>query len=187
MDPSDKQQRERIVTISNGLSLFRVFLTAPLIWALEVDNMRLILILVVLAVLSDFFDGYLARRAHAITNLGKLLDPIADKFIMLAVMIFLIMDVERRFPILFFVLLGIRDISISIIATYLMDRKKQVFETNRPGKWFVGVSTLAMTLYILRLTQLGFWVLMVATVLLLISWTLYIRFYVIYFKLPDAE
>ena len=174
--------RERIVTIANALSLFRVFLTAPLIWALEREDMRLVLIIIVAAVVSDFLDGYLARRAHAITDLGKLLDPIADKFIMLGVMIFLIMDAERQFPLAFFVLLGIRDVTIVNIGAYLMERRQEVFESNIAGKWFVGISTLAMVLYIMKWTEIGRWVLLVSVGLMLVSWALYLRRYLRYFK-----
>jgi len=175
------------MTISNALSLFRVVVSVPLVWALELDHMPAVMVMVVLAVLSDFFDGFLARRAHEVTNVGKVLDPIADKFIMLAVMIFLIFDPERRFPLFFFLLLGFRDITISSIATYLMNRRNEVFQSNQTGKWFLNVTALAMILYIFRLTAIGRPVLILATVFLLVSWYFYLRRYLEYFKsLPQA-
>ena len=182
LGPFMTQANDRIFTFSNALSLFRVVLTIPLIWVLELDQLNAALVIIVLAVLSDYFDGYLARRAHDITNVGKLLDPIADKFIMLAVMIFLILDPVRQFPIFFFLLLGLRDITTSIIASYLMDRESKVFETNLTGKWFVAVTALSMTLYVLKYTTAGLWVLLVATLLLLASWFLYVRRYSRHFK-----
>lgn len=171
-------QRDRVFTISNGLSLFRAFLSIPLVIALEKDLMGPALIMVILAVVSDYADGYLARRADEITNVGKLLDPIADKFIMMAVMIFLIFDPQRRFPILFFLILGLRDVTISIIGTYLMVRCAEVFQTNRTGKLFVGITALAMALYIFDFTYWGRLVLLAATGLMLASWVLYLRFYI---------
>lgn len=171
-------QRDRVFTISNGLSLFRAFLSVPLVIALEQQLMSWVLIMVILAVVSDYADGYLARRADQITNLGVLLDPIADKFIMMAVMIFLIFDPQRRFPILFFLILGLRDVTISIICTYLMVRCAEVFQTNRVGKLFLGVTALAMALYIFNFTYWGQLVLLVATGLMLASWILYLRFYI---------
>ena len=182
MVKSNNPGRERIVTIANALSLFRVFLTVPLIWALEQDDMRLVLILTGAAVLSDYFDGFLARRAHAITDLGKLLDPIADKFIMLGVLVFLIMDEERKFPLIFFLILSVRDITIVNIGAYLMQRRQEVFESNIVGKWFVGVSTFALILYIVKWTTPGFWVLMFSIFLMLVSWAMYLRRYLRYFK-----
>ena len=181
-----RQASDRIVTVSNVLSLFRLVISIPLIWALEMDRMMAVLIMVFLAVLSDFFDGYLARRDHTITNVGKMLDPIADKFIMMAVMIYLIFDPQRQFPICFFILLGLRDITLSNLASYLMNRKAVVFESNKTGKWFTSVTALAMILYILNFTLPGFWVLMIATILMLISWYQYLRKYLHEFKdLPE--
>ena len=182
-----EQISDRIVTFSNFLSLFRAILSLPLVWALETDRMAAVAVMLVLALLSDFFDGYFARRAHEITKVGKLLDPIADKLIVMAVMIFLIFDPERKFPLLFFLLLGVRDITISNIATYLMKREATVFESNITGKWFLFVTSVAMILYIFRWTDAGFLVLMVATGLLLISWYFYLRRYLEHFKsLPEG-
>ena len=173
---------DRVVTVSNLLSLFRAFLSLPIVWALETDRMQAVALRVALAVLSDFLDGYLARRAGERTHVGKLLDPIADKIIMMAVMIYLIFDPVRRFPISFFVLLGIRDITLSNVATFLMDRKAKVFESNVPGKWFIFITTLAIILYIANLMVLGRGVLLVATGLMLVSWYLYIRTYLSFFR-----
>ena len=173
---------DRVVTVSNLLSLFRALLSLPIVWALETDRMQAVAVMVALAVLSDFLDGYLARRAGEITHVGKLLDPIADKIIMMAVMIYLIFDPARRFPISFFVLLGIRDITLSNVATYLMDRQAKVFESNVPGKWFIFITTFAIILYIANLTALGRGVLLVATGLMLVSWYLYLRTYLSYFR-----
>ena len=178
---------DRVLTISNILSFGRAALSIPLIYALETDQMLAVLILIGLAIVSDFLDGYLARRSHAITDIGKILDPLADKFILLAVMIFLIFDPERQFPIYFFLLLGLRDILLSIIATYLMNRRMEIFQSNLAGKWFMSATALAMILYVLKLAQYGFWILILATLLLLVSWYLYLKRYWEYLKaLPEA-
>jgi CDP-diacylglycerol--glycerol-3-phosphate 3-phosphatidyltransferase len=169
------------------LSFSRAALSIPLVWALETDRMQAVLIMIILAVISDFLDGYLARRAHAITDIGKILDPLADKIIMLAVMIFLIFDPERQFPIFFFLLLGLRDIMLANIATYLMNRRSAIFQSNLAGKWFMSATALAMILYVLKFTGPGFWVLMIATVLLFVSSYFYLRRYLDHFKaLADA-
>lgn len=47
-----------------------------------------------LALITDFIDGYLARRSGKITKLGTLLDPIADKFLVISALIILV-DMER--------------------------------------------------------------------------------------------
>ncbi len=181
-NPSD-----RIFTISNALSLFRVVLTPPLVWALEKDKMTAVWIIVVLAVISDFLDGYVARHAHSITNVGKILDPIADKFMILGVMIFLLFDPECNFPIYFFLLLALRDITNSIIGSYLMNVRQEVFQSIRSGKWFLNFTALAMVLYVLKLPDIGFWVLIIATIFLLVSWFYYLQRFKVYFKSTQVD
>jgi CDP-diacylglycerol--glycerol-3-phosphate 3-phosphatidyltransferase len=179
-------REDRIFTISNGISLFRAFLAIPIVIALENDHLKLGLAAIILAIISDFLDGFLARISNSITNLGKLLDPIADKIIILAVMIFLIFSPEHNFPIYFFLLLGARDLTISIIVSYLMNRQSEIFESNFTGKVFVAIVALGMTLYVLRYVNLGFWTINLASLVLIMSWMQYLRRYLRYFKtLPN--
>lgn len=184
---TELRSSDRIFTPSNFISMFRLALTVPLVIVMERGDTNWTIwtiIIIVVALVSDFLDGYLARVTNQITNLGKLLDPIADTFLMMAVMIFLIFDPVRQFPVFFLILLGVRDISISIIATYLMDRNNEIFETNITGKYFVGISALAMIFYIFEMMTIGFWVLMIATVLLIASWYFYLRKYIQYLHNP---
>ena len=180
-------REDRVFTISNGLSLFRAFLAIPIVLALENDHITLGVTAIILAIISDFLDGYIARKSNNITNLGKLLDPIADKIIILAVMIYLIFSPKHQFPIYFFLLLGARDLTISIIVSYLMNRQSEIFESNFTGKVFVAVVALGMTLYVLQYVKLGFWTINLATLILILSWAQYLRRYVRYFKsLPTS-
>ncbi len=179
-------RENRVFTISNGLSLFRAFMAFPIVIALENNHIRLGFAAIILAIITDFLDGYVARKLNCITNLGKLLDPIADKIIILAVMIFLIFSPEHQFPIYFFLLLGARDISLSIIVSYLMNQQSEIFESNSTGKIFIGIVALGMTLYISRQADIGFWVINIASLVLIMSWVQYLRRYLRYFKtLPN--
>lgn len=60
----------------NGLS----FLRAPLALLFIFDNPTLRLVIVILAMISDCVDGYLARRYHFTSRFGAILDPMMDKF-----------------------------------------------------------------------------------------------------------
>lgn len=65
-----------VINPSNGLSLLR----GPLAFCFLIENSFVRLVVVVLAMLSDIIDGYLARRYRYTSKLGAALDPIMDKF-----------------------------------------------------------------------------------------------------------
>ncbi|CCO24387.1 CDP-diacylglycerol--glycerol-3-phosphate 3-phosphatidyltransferase [Maridesulfovibrio hydrothermalis] len=77
---------------ANSLTFGRI-LTIPLIVALlcfpSKITMFLAAFLFFIAGLTDFFDGYIARRTNQVTNLGKFLDPLADKLLICSVLIML--------------------------------------------------------------------------------------------------
>src|SRR5689334_990172 len=83
--------RNEIWNLPNSLTLFRIFLVPFLVVVLLTkysDFLGLGIFLV--AAITDFFDGYFARRMKKMTRLGALLDPIADKLLMSAAFISLV-------------------------------------------------------------------------------------------------
>lgn len=81
------------MNISNALTLSRIFMVPLIAVLLLKDSLVLSLIAAALfgvAILTDFLDGYFARRYHIESDLGKLLDPLADKFLIATVLIMLI-------------------------------------------------------------------------------------------------
>jgi CDP-diacylglycerol--glycerol-3-phosphate 3-phosphatidyltransferase len=74
-------------TFINILTLSRIFLAAVIFLLLiSPDGYLLALILFFLAGITDYFDGYLARKYDAVSQLGEILDPIADKILILFVL-----------------------------------------------------------------------------------------------------
>ena len=74
-------------TFINILTLSRIFLAAVIFLLLiSPDGYLLALILFFLAGITDYFDGYLARKYNAVSQLGEVLDPIADKILILFVL-----------------------------------------------------------------------------------------------------
>jgi cardiolipin synthase len=69
------------MNIPNSLSLLRVFLVAPFLIAVLYHHYALALTLFVAAGISDFLDGYLARRLNQKSLLGSYLDPLGDKLL----------------------------------------------------------------------------------------------------------
>jgi len=148
-------RKDRIMTLANAISISRIFLAIPLVLLFEdISNGEMGKIwwafgLIIIIVLTDFLDGYVARKAEETTNFGKLIDPVADKVCMMVVMIYLI--ISYKLPFLFFlVTLAIRDIFLIIIGVYLIFSQEEVFQSNRSGKWFMGISALMMTLFLFQ-------------------------------------
>ena len=74
-------------TFINILTLSRIFLAAVIFLLLiSPDGYLLALILFFLAGITDYFDGYLARKYNAVSQLGEVLDPIADKILIVFVL-----------------------------------------------------------------------------------------------------
>lgn len=164
----------RVITLSNGLSVLRGFLSLPIVYCLAHDYIITVVVLILVAIATDFLDGYFARKAHEVTNLGKVLDPVADSIAVAAVALFLSLDPTRSFPFWFFVLYMTRQLSIALSGVYLMNHYAVVLASNRVGKLTISVTALAILLYVLRIETVGFYIVLLATVLALISWVQYI-------------
>ena len=77
-------------TIPNWLSFIRIALI-PVFAVLFVQGHQLVAVIVMIcAALTDLFDGKIARKFNQVSNLGKLLDPIADKLSQMAIVIVLL-------------------------------------------------------------------------------------------------
>lgn len=71
---------DRIVTIPNILSFFRICLIPVFVWLyLARENYTWTVYVLILSGVTDMVDGFIARRFHMVSNVGKVLDPIADK------------------------------------------------------------------------------------------------------------
>jgi len=96
-------------------------------WSLQVGNYELSYlmlasgILFIVASITDFFDGYLARKNHQITTLGKFLDPIADKILVNSVLI--MFAVYNILPVWMTVILILRDTLVDFLRMVLASRQ----------------------------------------------------------------
>lgn len=134
---------KRIWTFSNLLSLSRMLLLVPLAYFLfgDVPNGRLWAAVVVLvAGATDYFDGYFARRLHEITDLGKILDPLADKVAAAGSTIMLLLI--GAIPLWYVLVVIIRDLIILLGSFYIRSRKNIITQSNWPGK--IAVSLIAL-------------------------------------------
>ena len=73
----------RVLTLPNAISLARILLLGLFCWLLIGPDRRIAATVVLMVVgVTDFLDGYLARRFHQVTTLGKVLDPLADRLVL---------------------------------------------------------------------------------------------------------
>ena len=101
--------------IPNTISIFRICLVPIFIVAYFSDTHDIKIyaaFIYALATFSDFLDGFLARRLKASTNLGKILDPLGDKLMTVAVMICITID--GVIPIWAVIVTGVKEIIMAI-------------------------------------------------------------------------
>jgi len=73
----------------NILTISRLLLVFPLILFLEINKPFYVFLLIIMGGLTDYFDGFLARRLNLKTRLGAVLDPLSDKVFILIPLVFL--------------------------------------------------------------------------------------------------
>jgi CDP-diacylglycerol--glycerol-3-phosphate 3-phosphatidyltransferase len=137
--------------------------------------------LFIAASITDWFDGYFARRFKAISNLGKFMDPIADKILVATVMI-LLLPTGRIDPIVVIILL-VRDILIGGIRS-VAAADNVIIDAKATGKWKTAVQMAAIPMLLIHTPVLGFpfaetgrGLLWVSAVLSLVSGFQYVQLY----------
>lgn len=168
----------RFWTIPNLLSVFRLLLVIPIGYLIINDGSLLVIAaMTIVAVFTDWLDGFLARRLDVMTDWGKVLDPLADKFA--AAVIVFALTVQGSLPVWLLVLLLARDLLIVLGGVVLRRRTGVVPMSMMPGKMAVTVLALTVVAALLRADDPILMVLVIATaVLMTYSFIVYaIRFF----------
>lgn len=131
--------KEEIFNISNFLSIFRFLLVFPIsFFLLGPQESRFIAVIIgIIAVITDGLDGYFARKYNQTTDLGKIIDPLADKVLMGVVTIILVL--KEMIPLWFLFVILIKDLLILFGGLYMKNRKNIVPQSNYLGKITAGV------------------------------------------------
>ena len=139
------------MNIANRLTILRILLIVPfiiiLVWKSDQFSYRLIaFVIFAIASLTDFLDGYLARKFNLITNFGKLMDPLADKILVLSS---LLIFVELKYvPAWMVIVIITRDFLINGIRS-LAASKGHVLPAGYLGKVKTTTQMIAILLIIL--------------------------------------
>ncbi len=138
---------QHLFGVPNLLTYFRILLVPALIVVFFIDtgaSRWVSLAIFAAASLTDFFDGYLARALDLRSDIGKLLDPIADKLIVGTALVLLVADrtIADWSVIAAIVILG-REISVSGLREFLAGAQVSVPVT-RLAKWKTSVQMVAI-------------------------------------------
>ena len=131
--------------IPNLISLIRISLVVPTDLNLLSEKYIIALILFATASISDAIDGFLARFFKWQTNLGKILDPVADKLLMIGSITALWLN--QIVPLSVFVIIVLRDLLILLGASFEMSITEKTPSPNFFGK----ITTTSQIIYILGL------------------------------------
>ena len=124
------------------------------------------LVVFLVAMFTDFVDGYLARRNNLITNFGKIADPIADKSLMAAALIGLAIIVELPWWVPVIIL--VREFGITVLRFFMI--RIAVMPASRGGKIKTVLQTAAIALFLLIFPLSDVVAPVVYTILLVIAW-----------------
>jgi len=172
----------------NLLAIFRILLLPSIFFFLAQDTrpgLVVALILIFVAVTTDILDGYVARKLNQITDLGRILDPLADKLGLGIFVIFIV--IYRGFPIWAAGLLFSKDLLTLIAAFLMIKRNRSVLMSNNWGKLNSWIWVITVVIYIARINQLQQWFLILATVSVLNCIIQYLRMFMAQLRLKTTD
>ena len=171
-------KKEELWSLPNQLSYVRLVLIPLFVWLyLGLDNHVAALVVIVFSGFTDVLDGYIARRYHMVTDLGKILDPAADKLTQAALLVCL----SLRYPMMWAVaaLLVVKELSMAALGWVVVQRTGKVHSARWYGKMCTAVLYGVMCLLILLAAPSGALVnglMALCAGALLMSFVLYIRY-----------
>lgn len=171
------------MNFANQLTLARIVAILPVMAALYVPfpgSRFVVLAIYVAAILTDYFDGVLARRSGKVTAFGKLMDSIADKA--LIVSLFFALVGEGMMPSWMAAIMVVREFAVTGLRMVALE-SGEVIAANRWGKAKMNAQSLAIFVLLLAyagvggavMASLGWWIMLVAVILTLFSGWSYLK------------
>tara|TARA_B100000900_G_C20592308_1_gene722070 strand:- start:852 stop:1403 length:552 start_codon:yes stop_codon:yes gene_type:complete len=151
-----------ISSIPNFLTIFRFFLVYPIVISILEQNYHLTLLFFFFAGISDFLDGFLARKYSWESRFGKIFDPISDKVLVIATLISLSLVGEINIYLTMFLLSRDLFIIVGVILSSLLIKDYEI-KPYFSGKFnnfvlmtFLGFVILEVTISFVPLVFLNF-------------------------------
>lgn len=150
-------------------------------WGNQLPGNLIAAALFLLASISDYYDGYFARKFNAVSNMGKFMDPIADKVLVTSILVMLI-PTDRIEPWMAIIILA-RDNLIGGLRS-VAAAENIIIDAKPAGKWKTALQMVAIPAVIIDqeylgipFAKIGYWVLWSSTILSVTSGFEYYRGY----------
>ncbi len=177
-----------LVAIPNILCYLRIIMVGVFLYiyntAISQNDYYIAMLVVMVAGITDFLDGRIARKFNMITDLGKVIDPVADKLMQFAMLITLTFNVKNMYMLTIYLI--IKEVVLALIAFIILKTKGRRLNG---AKWYGKVCTAVLYVVMLvfvAVPQLNAYLrnalLIVCAAAITLSFVMYIRLYIIMIK-----
>tara|TARA_B100000575_G_scaffold104151_1_gene83030 strand:+ start:142 stop:669 length:528 start_codon:yes stop_codon:yes gene_type:complete len=139
------------MNLPNILSVSRIFLLIPIIIFFVNDLFILSALTFAIASITDYLDGYLARKKNLISDLGAFLDLLADKIFVSVILIWMTYNFDSFVILISSILIVSREISISYLRLFIITKSKNTAEVKSDllGKYKTTFQMIALGLILI--------------------------------------
>lgn len=138
------KQKQNVWNVPNVLTMIRLLLVPLICFLVYNDRMIAGLSVFLIASVTDLVDGYIARRYKLVTDFGKLMDPLADKLMVVSLMV--VLAVRSIVPIVAVALLMVKEMLMVLGGIFLLKNKDVVVFAKPIGKVAQLITTLGLVL-----------------------------------------
>ena len=173
------------MTLASYISCLRIVLIVPIIYLLDLGFWAetpsyynyFAFVLFIVAGLTDYLDGYIARKTDTETQLGALLDLIADKLLVSLVMVWMVFLTHNPFIVIPALIIVSRELVISTLRQYVIEKKvKQNLSVSFIGKSKTTIQIVAISTLILAQEVNDIWLLSIIAIWFAAIFSLYSLF-----------
>ena len=130
------------MNIANILTLIRLVLVPFFAVSFLYNNYLVAIVIFVVCGITDFVDGYIARKYEMVTEFGKLMDPLADKVLQITALV--LITYKWQIDLIIVVVFGIKELVMLLGSTFLYRKKVVVF-----SNWYGKAATVILFLAII--------------------------------------
>jgi CDP-diacylglycerol--glycerol-3-phosphate 3-phosphatidyltransferase len=173
------------MTYANQITVLRIFLipVMVLVFFLNQENPRYFLTSIFfIAAITDYLDGYLARKMKQVSKLGKFLDPVADKLLVVSSLLLLLIDNNNVTIFIPICIIVLREVLISALREWVArENFKKPLDVNNFGKlktlfqmFSIGFLLFNGTVFTISTYMIGLYGIYIAAFLSLVSMIIYL-------------